>query len=102
MTTNETHRVHYFIYYRIRGGIDRDDARATVRQMQTALAARSGVSGRLMERCGDGVTWMEIYESVSDTFAFDAALTRETDAHRLGDLIEPGSARHIERFVECA
>lgn len=102
MPMPETRRVHYFIYYRIRAGADRDDARATVRQMQAALAARTGVTGRLMERCGDDATWMEIYESVSDTSAFDVALTGATDAHRLNDLVEPGSARHIERFVECA
>ncbi len=102
MAISETARIHYFIYYRIRAGVDRDDAHANVRAMQAAIAARTMVSGRLMERRGDDATWMEIYESVADPAAFEAALGAETEAHRLADLIEPGSARHLERFVECA
>lgn len=94
--------MHYFVYYRIRTDIDADDARTAVRALQAALARRTGVAGRLLERFGDEATWMEIYESVGDASAFDAALTFETDAHRITDVIEPGSARHVERFVECA
>lgn len=102
MALSETARIHYFVYYRIRADVDRDDAHANVRAMQVTLAARTKVSGRLMERRGDDATWMEIYESVADPAAFEAALAAETEVHRLADLIEPGSARHLERFVECA
>ena len=102
MTASDTAPVHYYIYYRIRDDIDRDDAHAGVRAMQAALAARTSVRGRLMERRGDDATWMEIYESVADAAAFEVALAAETEAHGLAGLIEPGSARHIERFVECA
>jgi hypothetical protein len=94
--------LQYFIYYRVRGGIDRDDVHATVRAMQSALAARTGVSGRLMVRHSDACTWMEIYEAVDDPTAFEIALDIETQAHRLSELVEPGAARHMERFVECA
>jgi hypothetical protein len=102
MTSPEAGRTHYFVYYRIRADVDRDDAHASIRAMQAALARRTGVAGRLMERRGDDATWMEIYESVSDPAGFEAALETETEAHRLGGLIEPGSARHIEHFIECA
>lgn len=103
MTPSEnTGPVHYFVYYRVRADADHDDAHASIRAMQAALARRTGVSGRLMERRDDDATWMEIYESVADPAAFEAALRTETEAHRLEDFIEPGSARHEERFVECA
>ncbi len=92
----------YYVYYRIRADIDRDDGHASVRAMQAALAARTGVSGRLMERRGDATTWMEIYEAVTDATAFEIALDIETQAHHLSDLVEPGAARHMEAFVECA
>lgn len=100
MTEREAGLTHYFIYYRIRP--DASQARATLRAMQAALAQRTGVVGRLMERRGDDATWMEIYESVSDPGAFEVALNIETEAHKITNLIEPGSTRHIERFIECA
>lgn len=99
---SDSPQTHYFIYYRIKADLDVPPARARVRAMQAALAARIGVAGRLMERRDDGVTWMEIYEGITDPTAFDSALGVETAAHKLADLIEPGSARHAECFVECA
>lgn len=102
MTNDTSAPVAYYIYYRVRADAEREDAHATVRAMQAALAARTGVQGRLLERCGDDVTWMEIYETVADSAAFEAALRVETEAHQVTDLVEPGSARHLERFVECA
>lgn len=100
MTESGARPTHYFIYYRVRA--DGVRARATVQAMQASLATRTGVAGRLLERCGDDATWMEIYESVADPAAFEAALGSEIEAHKLAALIEPGSTRHLERFVECA
>ncbi|WP_332671889.1 DUF4936 family protein [Aromatoleum sp.] len=100
MTDSGSRPTHYFIYYRVRSDATR--ARAKVRAMQASLATRTGVAGHLMERCGDDATWMEIYESVADPAAFEAALGIEIEAHKLAALIEPGSTRHLERFVECA
>ncbi|NMG44246.1 DUF4936 family protein [Aromatoleum toluvorans] len=94
--------VHYYVYYRVRADAGHEDAEATVRAMQTTLERRTGVAGRLMERREDGVTWMEVYENVTDPGAFEAALRIEADAHRIADIVEPGFARHTERFVECA
>lgn len=93
--------VHYYVYYRVRGDTGHEDAEASVRAMQASLERRTGVTGRLMERRGDEVTWMEVYESVGDPVVFEAALQIEAAAHRVNDLVEPGSARHMERFVEC-
>ncbi|NMG31538.1 DUF4936 family protein [Aromatoleum evansii] len=94
--------VHYYVYYRVRADAEHEDAEATVRAMQAALERRTGVAGRLLERRDDAVTWMEVYEGVADPEAFEAALRIETDAHQVADLVEPGAARHTERFVECA
>lgn len=102
MTPDNAAKTHYYVYYRVRQDAEREDAHATVRSMQAALARSTGVEGRLMERYGDDVTWMEVYESVVDPQAFEAAMRVETERHALGELVEPGSARHVERFVECA
>ena len=102
MTLHEPARIHYYVYYRVRADVSHEDAEATVRAMQAALERRSGVAGRLMERRDDAVTWMEIYEGVADPPAFEAALQIEAEAHRVAHIVEPGSARHVERFVECA
>lgn len=102
MTPDNAAKTHYYVYYRVRQDAEREDAHATVRSMQAALGRSTGVEGRLMERYGDDVTWMEVYESVVDSQAFEAALRVEAERHGLDELIEPGSARHLERFVECA
>jgi hypothetical protein len=94
--------LHYFIYYRVRAELDPDDIQAGVCAMQAALARRTGIAGRLMHRAHEEATWMEVYEGVSEPAAFEAALAAEVAAHDLDALVEPGAARHIERFVECA
>jgi len=43
---------------------------------------------------------MEIYRGVRDRQAFEAALEAAVEANRLDEIIEPGSARHLECFVE--
>ncbi len=93
--------LHYFIYYRVRGGIDIDDAHASVRAMQAALARRTGIVGRLMTRTHDEITWMEIYSGITRPEEFEAVLEEETAAHDIAALIAPGAARHLERFTEC-
>jgi hypothetical protein len=91
----------YFVYYRIRADADRDQALTRIRAMQASLHARTGVRGRLMMRHGDAATWMEVYEAVSDPTGFDAALQQEVAAANVLELIEPGSARHVEPFSAC-
>jgi hypothetical protein len=98
----ETQRaVSYYVYYRIAEGADGDQARARVRAMQQSVRDKLGVGGRLLERRDDPHTWMEVYETVSDP-GFEHALQREAEAAGLARFIEPGSTRHVERFVECA
>lgn len=92
---------NYFIYYRIRDDLDPDDAHASVRSMQSALERRTGVRGRLFTRFHEDATWMEVYEGVDAPESFEQALRDELQRHRLDELIQPGSARHLECFIEC-
>lgn len=94
--------VSYFVYYRIHANADRNDARRRIAEMQQRLAESLGLTCRLLHRRDDDRTWMEVYEAVTDTNAFELALQQEVDTANVQSLIEPGSARHIERFVQCA
>lgn len=90
--------VDLYIYYRV------DDVAAAiprVRAMQQALAERSGVTGRLMQRRDDASTLMEIYPGVSDCGPFEAQLDEAVREHGVDTLVTAGAARHTERFT-CA
>lgn len=90
---------HYYVYYRLRADIDHQDARRRVLAMQQTLAAHTGVIGTLMVRVDDDTTWMEVYAPVADAGAFEQALQQAVADAAIDALIEPGSARHIERFA---
>ncbi len=92
----------YYVYYRIRTDVEHDDLGASVRAMQASIKRATGITGRLLWRASDDRTWMEIYERVVDTAIFETTLQRETENAGVLSYIEPGSARHMERFVECA
>ncbi|MCK9260817.1 MAG: DUF4936 family protein [Azoarcus sp.] len=101
MSSDNSPLKHYFIYYRIRDGADIDDAHASVRAMQLALGKKTGIVGRLFVRDHEETTWMEVYEGVSGTIAFELALREGVEQHDLESIIQPGSARHMECFLEC-
>lgn len=90
----------YYVYFRIRADADQHEARRRIVAMQGTLAAQTGVTGTLMARRDDSTTWMEIYAPVSDARVFEAALQQAVADADIDTLIEPGSARHIERFVD--
>lgn len=88
--------VELYIYYRV------DDVAAAIERaqaMQQALATRSGIRGRLMQRRDDAHTLMEIYPGVTDAAAFETALAEAVTACGLDALVQPGTARHVERFA---
>ncbi len=98
MDNGATLPVDLYIYYRVD---DPAAALARVHAMQQALAERSGVRGRLMQRRDDAATLMEIYAGVTDCAVFESMLDAAVREHRLEDLIAAGAARHTERFT-CA
>tara|TARA_R110002049_G_scaffold157266_4_gene322302 strand:+ start:398 stop:697 length:300 start_codon:yes stop_codon:yes gene_type:complete len=85
----------YYIYYRVR---EPAVACERVRAMQTVIAARTGVHGRLMCRADDDETLMEVYPTVVDPDAFETALGETLAAHDIEALIAEGAGRHVERF----
>jgi hypothetical protein len=87
---------HIYVYYRVAG--DAALARATVAALMAEVEARTGVIGRLLARCDDPGTWMEVYEPVADMNDFLAALASLARDHRVA-AIAAGGVRHTECFA---
>ena len=83
---------NYYVYYQVEL-VRFAEMRAAVENLFAIVEREAGVRGRWMQRRDDPTTWMEVYEGVRDTTAFDALLEREAAAL--------GLARKVERFV-CA
>ena len=86
---------HIYVYYRV--AADTAAARATVDAFLAAVAAATGVAGRLLARCDDAATWMEVYEPVDDALAFQRCLEVLERAHAVAGVAVDG-ARHAECF----
>lgn len=92
--------VSIYVYYRLRADVSAEVACARITSMQERVTIRSRSASRLMRRLEDPTTWMEVYEQVGNVREFEAVLAAEVAEAGLDDLIEPGSARHIEHFVD--
>lgn len=90
-------RIDYFVYYRVDTARITEFAAALV-SMQASLHAATGVAGRFRRRLDDVATWMEIYEGVNDPRRFEVELGAHAQRHGLNDFLQPGQARHLERF----
>lgn len=66
--------LHYYIYYRVL--TDDPETEQQIRGMQARLSCRSGHYGKLLKRHNDPLTWMEIYEGISNSADFEQQLTR--------------------------
>ena len=88
--------MNYYVYYKIESA-RLAALRALVERMFEEIESKTGVRGRWMHRRDDPLTYMEVYEGVSDEEAdlraFEALLEREG--------AKLGVARKVERFV-CA
>jgi hypothetical protein len=92
--------VSFFVYYRV--APERVPcARSQVQQLQDRLVQATGIRGRLMTKHGEPNLWMEVYEQVPDSNAFERALEAGVDELRLDELLVAGTRRHMECF-ECA
>lgn len=89
-------KISYYVYYRC--AAESDEVCARVRTMQQELAQQCGIAGQLLRRCEDTETWMEVYPDISDAGRFETALAAAVTAHRLDELLQSGTLRHIERF----
>lgn len=82
------------MYYRVVG--DESHALRVIAAMVASVEARTGVTGRLLKRCDDPKTWMEVYAPVADVDRFRAIL------HECAR--EQGVAQHAQdgkRQLEC-
>lgn len=87
----------YFVYYRV-ANPDDPAARKIVEALLASVKESSGIAGRLLVRKEDPTTWMEIYEGVDTSTAFEAALERAVAACGFSGIVVANSGRHIERF----
>ena len=92
-------RSNFYVYYRV--AEEAADARAVIDALMKDVEARTGISGRLLARCDDSATWMEIYESVADAPAFASALDACVLANGAADVAING-LRTTERFCALA
>ena len=88
--------MHVYVYYRIRR--DSAAARAAVAAMFAEVERRTGVPGRLLARCDDPRTWLEVYEPVTRWRSFARALDEAVALYGAAALAEDGR-RHVERFA---
>ena len=90
----------YYIYYRI---AQPALARPLVERIQAAVKAGTGITGRLRYKRDDPLTWMEIYEDVTDGASFEDCLAEAVQGCDFGALMGTGSKRHMECFeYPCA
>ncbi|GAA5182857.1 hypothetical protein GCM10025771_33100 [Niveibacterium umoris] len=85
-----------FIYYALRAGSEEHAAVSAVELLET-VARRCGATGRLMRRADDPLTWMEVYEGVTDVQRLRTEL--DTALERSGLAAWLAGPRHIEVFV---
>jgi hypothetical protein len=90
---------HVYVYYRV--AADTAAARAAVAALLAAVVSATGVAGRLLARCDDASTWMEIYEPVDDPTAFMRRLAGLAQTHRVA-AFAAGGERHTECFAALA
>jgi hypothetical protein len=85
-----------YVYYRVAS--DDAGARSAIGALLAAVDAETGVAGRLMARCDDPATWMEVYEPVADAAAFARRLDDLAQRHRATAITGDGR-RHAECFA---
>lgn len=84
--------MNYYVYYRL--GAERvPEVRARIESLFAEVERQCGIRGRWMRRRDDPSTYMEVYEGVRDSAAFEALLEREG--------AKLGMPRKLEVFV-CA
>lgn len=95
MSTAKT-PAHFYVYYRVDG--DPVAARAKIAALIAEVEARTGIAGRLLARCDDPSTWMEVYEPVRDAAPFARALA--ACVRRVGAaVVATDGIRRIECFA---
>jgi hypothetical protein len=87
---------HFYVYYRVDD--DTAVARAKIGALIAEVEARTGISGRLLARCEDPSTWMEVYEPIRDPGSFARTLAACVRSVGAADVAVDGT-RRIECFA---
>ena len=89
---------HYYIYYRVNPE-HLLEADAAVKQIQYEIEAQFSVAGRLLKKRDEPFLWMEIYENVAASAAFEAALKVAEIKAGIMQYVNKDDQRHLECFV---
>ena len=107
-----SHDASCYVYYRVRAD-QLSNARRVVAAIFAELRQRTGVQGRLSQRCLSqrrenaravdaravaAPTWMETYAGIGDPAAFEQHLTAAVSRHDLQQWLPDGTLRAIEWF----
>jgi hypothetical protein len=87
---------HLYVYYRVIA--DTPVARMAVATLMDEIETATGVMGRLLRRCDDPGTWMEIYEPIDDAASFSQTLAALVARHGV-EAIAVDGRRHTECFT---
>jgi predicted metallo-beta-lactamase superfamily hydrolase len=90
--------VYYYVYYRV-ASAHADAARRALARVLERVERSTGISGHWLSRSDEPLLWMEVYEAVRDTAAFEAILAEAVAGSGLAECLAPGAARRTERFV---
>ncbi len=94
-------RMACYVFYKIDPAAE-SELLIELRRLQSTLAERTGVRGRVLRRDDASHTWMEAYEGVEQREVFEQSLSELVGERRLERFLAAGERRHVERFVECA
>ena len=89
----------YYIYYRV-DAVQVSECAAAVQKLLAAVRERTGIQGRVLKKRNEPLLWMEIYEPVADEAKFEWELAEAVAASGITALLQTGSTRHVECFVE--
>lgn len=87
---------HAYVYYRV-DPAQLALAAARINAVLQAMAPHCGCMPRLLRRCDDPSTWMEVYEDIADFEAFAASLATATATSDCAAFIK--GERHLECFA---
>ena len=91
--------LHYYIYYRVQPE-HVVQAEAAVKQIQSEIARRFGISGSLLKKRGEPNLWMETYPGLAPGTGFETALKQAEDKAGIAVLLRDNGARHVECFQD--
>ncbi|MGB8857148.1 MAG: DUF4936 family protein [Burkholderiales bacterium] len=86
----------YFIHYPVKGE-HASAVEARLRGVHSTLLLQLGVKGRLVKNVDDPLLWMEIYDNIVATSAFENLLEQQLADNGIFDLLSR-EQRKVERF----